>query len=72
MEAGKPVHDPVPGEIYFWPQSDVLAIYYDDLGQTVPAPGLIRLGAVTTGLDTLADAGRWITVRIERDATTSS
>jgi hypothetical protein len=62
---GAPIHDPVPGDIYFWPTSDVLAIYYDDLGQAVPAPGLIRLGTLSSGLDELADAGRQLTVRID-------
>ncbi|GIM91707.1 cyclophilin-like fold protein [Paractinoplanes toevensis] len=60
-----PVHDPVPGELYFWPTTDVLAVYYADLGQAVPDPGLIRLGAIDTGLDDLAHAGRRVTVRID-------
>ncbi|MET0422433.1 MAG: cyclophilin-like fold protein [Actinoplanes sp.] len=60
-----PIHDPRPGDIYFWPTSEVLAIYYDDLGQTVPDPGLIHLGALTTGLDDLAATGRRTTVRID-------
>jgi hypothetical protein len=34
-----------------------LAIFYDDLGQTVPPPGLIRLGAVDADLALLAAAG---------------
>ncbi|MDG4827410.1 cyclophilin-like fold protein [Asanoa sp. WMMD1127] len=50
VEGSRPVHDPVPGEIYFWPRTDVIAIYYADLGQQVPDPGLIRLGAVDSGL----------------------
>nr|BFE58818.1 hypothetical protein GCM10020063_033440 [Dactylosporangium thailandense] len=33
VEAVEPVHDPVPGGIYFWPTTEVIAIYYDDLGQ---------------------------------------
>src|SRR5690349_4277962 len=45
-----PTHDPVPGDIYLWPVSDVVAVYYDDLGQQVPDPGLIRIGVVSSGL----------------------
>ena len=41
---------------------EAIAIYYAGLGQSVPAPGLIRLDA---GLDDLADAGRHLTIRIE-------
>jgi hypothetical protein len=69
VEGSAPVHDPVPGDIYFWPLSEVLAIYYDDLGQAVPDPGLFRLGSVDSGLDALAGAGRRFTVRIEPAAT---
>ncbi|GIF69204.1 hypothetical protein Ais01nite_72390 [Asanoa ishikariensis] len=65
VESGRPTHDPVPGELYFWPRTDVIAIYYDDLDQRVPDPGLVRLGIVDTGLADLADAGRTVTVRIE-------
>jgi hypothetical protein len=37
------------GGVYYWPTSRRLAIYYDDLGQSVPAPGLVRLGSVDVG-----------------------
>jgi hypothetical protein len=59
-----PVHDPVPGDIYFWPSTDVIAIYYADLAQAVPDPGLIRLGAIDTGLAKVANASS-VRVRIE-------
>ncbi|MGA5761689.1 cyclophilin-like fold protein [Nonomuraea bangladeshensis] len=62
---GTPVHDPAAGGIYFWPVSGMIAVYYDDLGQTVPDPGLVRLGVVEAGLDDLSRAGRRLTVRIE-------
>ncbi|WP_433369723.1 cyclophilin-like fold protein [Actinoplanes sp. CA-142083] len=65
IEGSTPVHDPVPGDIYFWPTTDVLAIYYADLGQAVPDPGLVRLGALDTGLDDLGNSGRRAAVRIE-------
>lgn len=67
-----PVHDPTPGGIYFWPPSEMIAVYYDDLGQAVPDPGLIRLGVVEAGLDSLADAGNRVTLRIEAAAATTS
>ncbi|WP_375133736.1 cyclophilin-like fold protein [Nonomuraea sp. GTA35] len=71
-EGGTPVHDPAAGGIYVWPVNGMIAVYYDDLGQTVPEPGLIRLGAVEAGLDRLADVGKRVTVRIELAAATSS
>jgi hypothetical protein len=64
-EGATVVHDPTPGYIYFWPQSEVIAIYYADLGQSVPDPGLVRLGVIDTGLDSLANAGKRFTVHIE-------
>ncbi|MEU6782788.1 cyclophilin-like fold protein [Nonomuraea angiospora] len=71
-QGGTPVHDPTPGEVYFWPPSGVIAVYYDDLGQEVPDPGLVRLGVVNTGLDKLAAAGKQVTVQIEPAAATGS
>ncbi|GIG90555.1 cyclophilin-like fold protein [Plantactinospora endophytica] len=65
VEGGPTVHRPVPGEIYFWPQTEVIAIYYADRDQPVPGPGLVRLGVVDTGLEILAEAGRRFTVRID-------
>ena len=56
----------VPKSFSIWPRSGVIAVYYDDLGQTVPDPGLVRLGVVDAGLDNLADAGRQFTVRIDQ------
>ncbi|WP_344492161.1 cyclophilin-like fold protein [Nonomuraea monospora] len=63
---GAPVHDPAPGEVYLWPSNGTIAVYYDDLGQTVPGPGLVRLGVVDAGLDRLASARGQVTVRFER------
>ncbi|SDS83226.1 hypothetical protein SAMN04488543_2467 [Friedmanniella luteola] len=51
------VLDPEGGALYYWPPSQDLAILYDDLGQTVPPPGLVRLGTVTSGLTLTASAG---------------
>jgi hypothetical protein len=48
---------PVPGDVYYWPDGGQLAAFYDDLGQSVPAPGLVRLGSVEAGLNLLASRG---------------
>jgi hypothetical protein len=59
------VFDPAAGHIYYWAPSDTLAIFYEDFGHTVPAPGLVPLGAVDSGIDELAGAGNRFTVRID-------
>jgi hypothetical protein len=61
---------PVPGGIYYWPDTATLAVYYDDLGQSVPPPGLIQLGVVEAGMDQFAGAGRKVRVQFN-PATTS-
>ena len=62
---------PRPGGVYYWPDTAALAVYYDDLGQSVPPPGLVQLGTVETGLDEVADAGGLVTVRFERPGESS-
>jgi hypothetical protein len=57
--------DPDAGGIYYVPDSQILAVFYDDLGQSVPAPGLIHLGAVDGDLSPVADAGNRVRVRID-------
>jgi hypothetical protein len=57
---------PSRGGVYYWPGTASLAVYYDDLGQNVPPPGLIRVGTVEAGLDDIADAGGQISARVER------
>ena len=61
----QPVFDPAVGQIYYSAPSGTFAIFHDDLGQSVPDPGLVRLGAVDTGLDRIADAGNRFTVQID-------
>lgn len=58
--------DPEVAGLYYWPPSGDLGIVYDDLGQTVPAPGMVRLGTVTSGLPRVASAGHRFTVSIAR------
>jgi hypothetical protein len=57
--------NPKVGELYYWAPSHAIAIFYDDLGQTVPPPGLIRLGVVDSGLSAISTAGNGFAVRIE-------
>lgn len=52
-----PVVDPAPGGLYYWAEDRSIAVVTTDLGPSVPAPGLVRLGAVDAGLDVLASAG---------------
>ena len=52
--------------LYYWPPSGDVGIVYDDLGQTVPPPGMVQLGTVTSRLPTIASAGNRFTVSIER------
>lgn len=60
----EPVFDPAVGQIYYSAPSATFAILYADLGQSIPDPGLVRLGAVDDGMDRIADAGNRFTVRI--------
>jgi hypothetical protein len=61
---GEPVFDPAVGEIYYSANSSTFAIFYDDLGQSIPDPGLIRLGTVDTTTDRIAEAGNRLTVQM--------
>ena len=60
-----PVFDPRVGELYYWAPSHTVAIFYDDLGPSVPPPGLVRLGVVGSGLASIGTAGDGIPIRIE-------
>lgn len=53
------------GQLAYWPPSATVAVVHEDLGQRVPAPGLIRLGVIDSGLSDLAAAGNRVTVRID-------
>lgn len=61
---GEPVFDPAVGEIYYSTNSGRFAVFYDDLGQSIPDPGLIRLGTVDAGADRIAEAGNRFTVQM--------
>jgi hypothetical protein len=63
---------PQVGELAYWSPSWTVAIFYDDLGQRVPPPGLVRLGVIDTGMDEVAAAGNSFTIRIDLAAETGS
>ena len=62
---GEPVFNPAVGEIYYSAPSGTLAIFYDDLGQSIPDPGLVRLGTVDTRTERIAEASNRFTVQID-------
>jgi hypothetical protein len=71
------VLDPDRAGIYYVPDRAMIAIYYDDLGQTVPPPGIVPLGSLDAdvnagtdadpeaGLAAIADAGNRMRVLID-------
>jgi hypothetical protein len=59
------VSDYAVGDLGYWSPSGDLAIFYADDGQTLPPPGLVRLGTVDTGLVAIAAAGNNSKLTIE-------
>jgi hypothetical protein len=59
------VFDPRVGELYYWAPSHTVAIFYDDLGQSIPPPGLVRLGVVDGGLASIITSGNGFAVQVE-------
>jgi hypothetical protein len=51
------VLDPEAGHVYYWPSDGSIAVLTADLGPSIPAPGLIDLGLVDSGLEALTSAG---------------
>lgn len=64
----EPVRDPGTGGLYWVPGSAMIAIYYDDLGQTVPPPGLVRIGTVDD-LDSVVGGGHRVLIDLADRAT---
>jgi hypothetical protein len=54
------------GDLSYWAPTGKVAIVYDAWGQSVPPPGMVRLGAVDAGLDAIASAGTDFTMTIRR------
>jgi hypothetical protein len=59
------VLDPAAGLIGYWPPDGTLAIVTADLGPSIAAPGLVALGIVDTGLDSVASADDGIEMTFE-------
>jgi len=49
---------------YYSAPSNTFAIFYDDLGQSIPDPGLVRLGTVDSSTDRIAEAGNRLMVQM--------
>ncbi|HET7397810.1 MAG TPA: cyclophilin-like fold protein [Intrasporangium sp.] len=64
VTGARPVFHPRVGELYYWAPSHSVAIFCDDLGQSVPPPGLVRLGVVESGLASIGTAGNRFPVQI--------
>lgn len=59
------VLDPDEGGVYYAPDSHTIALYYADLGQTVPPPGWALIAELPpSGVATVADAGRHVQVSV--------
>jgi hypothetical protein len=54
------------GDLSYWSPSGRVSVVYDALGRPVPPPGLVRLGTVDTGLQTIARTGNDFTMTIRR------
>ncbi|GAA4479662.1 cyclophilin-like fold protein [Rhodococcus olei] len=52
------------GQIGYWSPSSDLAIYYREDGFRIPSPGIVMIGEIETGLDTITDADGNATVSI--------
>lgn len=53
------------GQLAYWPPEHEIALFYADRGSTIPAPGIIPLGAIDTGPDTIAGASDAFAITIE-------
>lgn len=52
------------GQLGYWSPSSDLAIYYHEDGFRIPSPGIVMIGEIETGLDTITDADDNATVSI--------
>jgi hypothetical protein len=65
IDRARPKFDYQVGEIAYWSPGNDIAIFHADDGQTIPQPGLVRLGTMDTGLDVMAAAGNDFEMTIE-------
>jgi hypothetical protein len=54
------------GDLGYWSPGHELAIYYRDDGQRIPAPGIVIIGRIDSGLSAIATAGDTFQLRITR------
>jgi hypothetical protein len=52
-DSGERTHSYQAGEIVYWSPGPDIAVFYRHDGQTIPAPGLIIIGEVESGVETL-------------------
>jgi hypothetical protein len=52
-DSGERTHSYQVGEIVYWSPGPDIAVFYRHDGQTIPAPGLIIIGEVESGVETL-------------------
>ncbi len=64
-EQGKRTHDYAVGTIGYWPPGPDLTIFYRHDGERIPAPELIVIGKVRTGVEALSVRGA-VSATIER------
>ena len=64
-EQGKRTHDYAVGTIGYWPPGPDLTIFYRHDGERIPAPGLIVIGKIRTGVEALSVRGA-VSATIER------
>src|SRR5258707_15824644 len=62
-EQGKRTHDYAVGTIGYWPPGPDVAIFYRQDGERIPGPGLIVLGKIKAGVESLA-VSRVISIKI--------
>jgi hypothetical protein len=64
---GKRTHTYALGDIAYWPPGPDVAIYYNHDGERIPDPGIIVIGKVSSGLNTLNVPGAVsITIELEK------
>jgi hypothetical protein len=56
-EGGKRTHTYEVGDLIYWSPGPDVAIYYRNDGERIPAPGIIVLGKVDSGIEALKVAG---------------
>lgn len=55
------------GQIAYWAPSQDIVFFYADTGDlSIPEPGIVRLGTITSGLDLIAAAGDPVILTIEK------